>query len=51
MSILDNLSVTDKQKMIRYQHNGDVHVHVICEHCEELLEQHPYYHELDYFIQ
>lgn len=51
MSILGNLSVKDQQQMIHYQSNGDVHVHVICEHCEELLGHHPYYHELDYFIQ
>lgn len=47
----DNLSVRDKQQMIHYQNNGDVHVHVICENCEERLRQYPHYHELDYFIQ
>ncbi|MUV38025.1 uncharacterized protein JNUCC1_01833 [Lentibacillus sp. JNUCC-1] len=47
----DGLSQEDKQQMIQYQDNGDVHVHAICESCEESLGRHPGYHELDHFIQ
>lgn len=47
----DKLSVQDKKEMIRYQHNGDVHIQTICENCEESLGHHPQYHELDFFIQ
>lgn len=47
----DRLSMEEKKEMIHHQYNGDVHVHVICESCEEYLKQHPYYHELTHFIQ
>ena len=48
---LDQLSNEDKKDMIHYQSNGDVHIHTICESCEESLGHHPQYHELDFFIQ
>ncbi|HLR08581.1 MAG TPA: anti-sigma-F factor Fin family protein [Bacillota bacterium] len=47
----DTLSAKDKKEMIHYQANGDVHIQSICENCEESLGRHPYYHELDFFIQ
>lgn len=47
----DNLSSEDKQEMIQYRNNGDVHIKTICEDCQESLEQNPHYHELDFFIQ
>lgn len=47
----DKLSMEDKQEMFHYQSNGDIHIQVICENCEETLGQHPQYHELDFFIQ
>ncbi|MFB4168692.1 anti-sigma-F factor Fin [Virgibacillus sp. JSM 102003] len=47
----NKLSAEDKQEMIQYQNNGDVHIKTICENCEESLGNHPQYHELDYFIQ
>jgi len=46
----DKLTSEEKKKMIHYQANGDVHIHAICENCEESLGQHPNYHELDFFI-
>nr|WP_121641172.1 anti-sigma-F factor Fin family protein [Virgibacillus sp. Bac330] len=53
LSILgfDQLSVKDKEEMIVYKPNGDMHIKVICEDCQETLGQHPHYHELDFFIQ
>jgi len=48
---LDQLSAEEKEKMIEYKDNGDVQIHAICENCEETLDSHPQYHELDYFIQ
>lgn len=47
----DQLSDEDKQEMIQYQDNGDIHVQAICEGCEDSLHHHPHYHELDFFIQ
>ena len=47
----DNLSPKDKERMIQYKENGDVHIQSICENCEDSLRQHPVYYELEYFIQ
>lgn len=47
----DQLSVEDKQEMIRYQSNGEIHIKSICESCQETLGNNPQYHELDFFIQ
>ncbi|HLR66660.1 anti-sigma-F factor Fin family protein [Virgibacillus alimentarius] len=47
----DKLSIEDKKEMINYNSNGDIHIHAICENCEDTLGQHPQYHELDFFIQ
>ncbi|HLR72367.1 MAG TPA: anti-sigma-F factor Fin family protein [Pseudogracilibacillus sp.] len=46
----DKLTPQDKQKMIQYKENGDVHIQAICENCEDSLGQHPDYYELEYFI-
>lgn len=48
---LDMLSNADKEDMIHYQTNGDIHIQTICESCEASLNNHPQYHELDFFIQ
>ncbi|SDK60304.1 anti-sigma-F factor Fin family protein [Sediminibacillus albus] len=47
----DTLNNEEKSEMIQHQANGDVHVKTICENCQDSLEQHPHYHELDFFIQ
>jgi len=47
----DQLTAKEKQEMIHYQPNGEIHVKSICDNCHETLDQHPQYHELDYFIQ
>lgn len=33
----DRLSPQDKQQMIQYKENGDVHILSICENCEDSL--------------
>lgn len=48
---LEELSNEDKQEMIQHKRNGDLHIQIICESCEEMLKQNPHYHELDSFIQ
>ncbi|MBM7573153.1 anti-sigma-F factor Fin family protein [Aquibacillus albus] len=47
----NDLSVEDRNEMIQYKGNGDIHIKTICEDCQESLEKNPNYHELDYFIQ
>lgn len=47
----DQLTNEERKEMIHYQSNGDVHIKTICESCEESLEHHPHYHELDFFLQ
>lgn len=47
----DELTAQEKQKMIQYKQNGDVHIISICENCEDSLHQHPDYYELEYFLQ
>lgn len=48
---LDQLTSIEKKDMIHYHENGDVYIQSICENCEESLNSHPHYHELDFFIQ
>ncbi|HLR51936.1 MAG TPA: anti-sigma-F factor Fin family protein [Candidatus Avamphibacillus sp.] len=47
----DQLSIEDKKEMIHYKEDGNIQIDTICESCEETLEEHPQYHELDFFIQ
>lgn len=48
---LDALTEIEQKSMMEHKDNGDVHVKIICESCEESLEQHPNYYELEHFIQ
>ena len=48
---IDKLSIGETKEMIHFKQNGDVAIQVICESCENALEDHPHYHELDFFIQ
>jgi len=45
------LTETERDEMIHYQNNGDIHVQTICEDCHEALQRNPDYHGLDKFIQ
>lgn len=47
---IDVLTTKEKEKMVHYKENGDVHIHAICENCEDTLQSHPNYYELDYFL-
>lgn len=48
---LDDLSHKDQQKMIKHDsESGLMSVYAICDSCAKTLEDHPQYHELDYFI-
>ncbi|MCF3944468.1 anti-sigma-F factor Fin family protein [Oceanobacillus alkalisoli] len=48
---IDRLTAKEKQEMMEYQANGDIKIYAICDTCEAALQEHPHYHELDYFIQ
>ncbi|MBM7622294.1 hypothetical protein JOC95_004209 [Bacillus tianshenii] len=45
------LTDSERQEMIAYQQNGDIHVKTICEDCQEALERNPSWHETESFIQ
>lgn len=38
---LDKLTDEEQQRIIHYGSDGDVHVRVTCEYCEEALKQNP----------
>ncbi|MEQ6377527.1 anti-sigma-F factor Fin family protein [Bacillaceae bacterium S4-13-58] len=48
---INSLSHEERKTMIQYKDNGDVHIQVICENCQEALDRNPDFHELDTFIQ
>ncbi|QHS23889.1 anti-sigma-F factor Fin family protein [Virgibacillus sp. MSP4-1] len=45
------LSNEERNEMIDYTKDGHMEVKAICDHCEDALNNHPDYHELDSFIQ
>jgi hypothetical protein len=46
----NNLSLEERMEMLHYETNGDLHVKVICEDCQESLERYPDYHALHTFL-
>jgi hypothetical protein len=46
-----HLTDHERQEMITYQSNGDIHVKTICEDCQEALERNPDLHQYENFIQ
>ena len=47
----DKLSEEERQDMVSYDTQGDIHVTSICEDCQELLQTNPDYHQYDFLIQ
>lgn len=35
------LSPMERKEVISYEENGDTHVHVVCEHCQEIIDRDP----------
>lgn len=35
------LSPSERDSVISREHNGDTHVHVVCEHCQEVIDRDP----------
>ncbi|AFI26593.1 anti-sigma-F factor Fin [Bacillus stercoris] len=46
-----HLTNEERNDMISYKENGDVHVLTICEDCQEAFDRNPHYHEYHTFIQ
>ncbi|QGQ43933.1 anti-sigma-F factor Fin family protein [Metabacillus sediminilitoris] len=45
------LSNDERQEMITYQDNGDMHIKTICEDCQDALNRNPDLHQYESFIQ
>ncbi|MCO4852306.1 anti-sigma-F factor Fin [Bacillus vallismortis] len=46
-----HLTNEERNDMISYKENGDVHISTICEDCQEAFDRNPHYHEHHTFIQ
>ncbi|MDA7028379.1 anti-sigma-F factor Fin family protein [Bacillus sp. CLL-7-23] len=46
-----HLTAEERNDMISYKDNGDLHVMTICEDCQEALERNPDFHQYQSFIQ
>lgn len=44
------LNDEERQDMITYNSNGDIHIKSICEDCQESLEKNPEYYQNDFLI-
>lgn len=47
---LHKLNEEERQEMVTYDSNGEVHITSICEDCQEALERTPDYHQYDFLI-
>ncbi|MGG5254545.1 anti-sigma-F factor Fin family protein [Neobacillus sp. SM06] len=48
---LHKLTEQERNEMVTYGQDGDIHISSICEDCQEALERNPEYHQMDYLIQ
>lgn len=37
----DMLTPEEKEHIVKKQDNGDTHVHVVCEHCQDTIQRNP----------
>lgn len=37
----DKLTAEEREEIIKIQENGETHVHVVCEHCQETIQRNP----------
>ena len=47
---IQELTEEERSKMVQQDESGKLEIRSICESCESTLQEHPQYHELDYFI-
>ncbi len=48
---LHKLTEQERNEMVTYNQDGNIHIASICEDCQEALERNPEYHQIDYLIQ
>lgn len=48
---LHKLTDQERQEMVSYGMNGDIHIKAICEDCHEAFTRNPDLHQYDYLIQ
>lgn len=46
-----HLTHDERQDMITYEQNGDMHIKTICEDCQDALHRNPDFHQVEHFIQ
>lgn len=51
LRFLELMEEQDMMEMVVSEKDGYLQLNVICEHCQQALEAHPNYHELDHFLQ
>jgi hypothetical protein len=44
------LTDEERQEMLTYNENGDLHIKSICEDCQESLQKNPEYYQNDFLI-
>lgn len=47
---IHKLTEEERQEMVTYQNNGDIHIRAICEDCHEALSRNPDLHQYDHLI-
>lgn len=47
---INTLTLEERTEMIDYDSQGNLHVKVICEECENILRDNPDYHENESFL-
>jgi hypothetical protein len=47
----NQLTSSERENMLSYNENGDIHVQSICEDCHEALTRNPELYQLDNLIQ
>lgn len=47
---IQELTKEERSEMVQQADDGKLEIRSICESCESMLQEHPQYHELDYFI-
>ena len=48
---LHKLTEEERQEMVIYESDGNIHIKAICEDCHEALSRNPELHQYDYLIQ
>jgi len=47
---IHTLTDSERQEMVTYGSNGDIHIQAICDDCHEAFKKNPDLHQYDYLI-